>query len=412
MKFVLREVKSGCRVGQILDVKNGIEKEVATPACMLYTRGGCAPYLTGDMLKKVGSAPKVGHFPVPNIIDGKQSLAEFPNGIMEFAAIDDMCVLSYISCQDPAVSVPTGFNDKTGSAVWSKGGKTKLDINAFMKFQAALKPDIYQALCDSDTDRESGKKRLNKSVERTLRFLDKCIEEHEGNQVFSETSIFGSIVGGFSEEERVRCAKETIKRPVHGFCIDGFHNYGPVTENIEFSPINDVLQKTLAELPPSKPRVMHHIWTPKNVLIGIRSGLDLFDSSYTHIVTERGGALVFNFALPQNRSRDEMPETDETSTKGRENENDKLPYFEMNLNDQKYRDDLSPILECCTCYTCKNHTRAYLCHLLNTKELLAGVLLTIHNVHHYSKFFDSIRDAIDANRFDELQNQIEQHDVS
>lgn len=79
-----------------------------------------------------------------------------------------------------------------------------------MKFQAALKPDIYQALCDSDTDRESGKKRLNKSVERTLRFLDKCIEEHEGNQVGHLRPILGVNV-------LTKFVTAASAKPVEGF---------------------------------------------------------------------------------------------------------------------------------------------------------------------------------------------------
>ena len=59
----------------------------------------------------------------------------------------------------------------------------QLDVDLYMRVQAAIVPDVYQALCDCDTDGTSGKKRLLKSVERTLHFLDKCLEKHSVAQV-------------------------------------------------------------------------------------------------------------------------------------------------------------------------------------------------------------------------------------
>ncbi|CAN0396128.1 unnamed protein product [Lampetra planeri] len=66
----------------------------------------------------------------------------------------------------------------------------------------------------------------------------------------------------------------------------------------------------------------------------------------------------------------------------------------MNLREERFRGDLSPLLPGCPCYTCVHHSRAYLHHLLATKELLAGVLLSIHNVTRYHGFFAALRGAL------------------
>lgn len=69
----------------------------------------------------------------------------------------------------------------------------------------------------------------------------------------------------------------------------------------------------------------------------------------------------------------------------------------------RYQDDFGPLLEGCTCYCCQRHTRAYLHHLLVTNELLAGVLLMMHNFQHYFSFFGAIRDALKDNKLDQLK---------
>lgn len=72
----------------------------------------------------------------------------------------------------------------------------------------------------------------------------------------------------------------------------------------------------------------------------------------------------------------------------------------------RYQDDFGPLLEGCTCYCCQRHTRAYVHHLLVTNELLAGVLLMMHNFQHYFSFFSAIRDALRDNKLDQLKNLV------
>ena len=72
----------------------------------------------------------------------------------------------------------------------------------------------------------------------------------------------------------------------------------------------------------------------------------------------------------------------------------------------RYQDDFRPLVEGCGCYCCKNHQRAYLHHLLVTNELLAGVLLMIHNTAHYHGFFGALRGALADDKLDLLKRRV------
>lgn len=72
----------------------------------------------------------------------------------------------------------------------------------------------------------------------------------------------------------------------------------------------------------------------------------------------------------------------------------------------RYQDDFLPLVEGCGCYCCRNHQRAYLHHLLVTNELLAGVLLMIHNTAHYHSFFCALREALATDKLDLLKRRI------
>merc|ERR1712018_46974 len=120
---------------------------------------------------------------------------------------------------------------------------------------------------------------------------------------------------------------------------------------------------------------------PQTILALVQEGVDFFESSYVYHVTDLGHALTFANTLQQQPSS----------------------CIYIDLNDQQlYKNDFGPILEGCSCYTCRKHTRGYINHLLATKELLARVLLVMHNLHHYGVLFQTIRQAIAQDKLSEL----------
>uniref|UniRef100_A0A4X2L523 Queuine tRNA-ribosyltransferase accessory subunit 2 n=1 Tax=Vombatus ursinus TaxID=29139 RepID=A0A4X2L523_VOMUR len=239
--------------------------------------------------------------------------------------------------------------------------------------------------------------------------VNPCPAGYVTNKVLRSCVMIGVIEGGDILEERLRSARETAKRPVGGFLLDGFHG-DAMTKETRLQLISAVT----AELPEDKPRLICGIGQPDEVLECIEAGVDLFESFFPYQVTERGCALSFSFdyqpnpedtLLQQNGEKEEGEIgdcIDKVTTTKRVPETS----FEINLKEKKYRDDFGPVVEGCSCYCCKNHSRAYVHHLLVTNELLAGVLLMIHNFQHYFGFFCAIREALRKDRLGQLKELI------
>eukprot|EP00058_Branchiostoma_floridae_P008202 XP_002593690.1 hypothetical protein BRAFLDRAFT_107671 [Branchiostoma floridae] len=415
MKVLLSNVVNGCRVGSITEVGRHGNKVLEFPGCLLYTRCGSAPHLTYDVLQKVDTVPVGVQITLPTLAEQHHVVKDFQQGIGKFTGMEDFFL--YCSVQDPAVREATGYNFNKGVSVWGPGGRIKLEVADFMAIQKAFRPDWYQCLCDGDTaSADTSNKRVRKSVDRTLNFLDQCLEIHQKSQELTGSEILGVIEGGDLLEERLRSARETCNRPVAGFVLDGFQSFA-----MERETRKNLLKAVVEVLPEDKPRIIHAVSRPDEVLEAVECSVDFFDSSFPYQVTERGCALVFPFS--KRSHSDVCDETmiqgpDDSSQETTENQHcrgsiedtrSQRTKFEMDLNDkEKYACDFRPVLPGCSCYCCQNHSRAYIHHLLQTGELLARVLLMMHNFHHYFGFFVAIRESLHQGTFQELKAMVTQ----
>ncbi|XP_078381556.1 queuine tRNA-ribosyltransferase accessory subunit 2-like isoform X2 [Oculina patagonica] len=395
-----------CRTG-VLRLDN---HEIQTPGCTLYTRGGAVPHLTTDVLHSIKNLPSVAHLSLQTTIDqpGTEVINKSScDGIKEFLRLKEF--ISYLSIQDPIQEIREGYNEEKSVSVWTPGGRKKIDVNLFIQVLQAFKPNLAECLCDTIPASGQTEKRIRKSVDRTFKFLDKCIEEKELSKNLASCNILGVIEGSSSEKERIRSAKETSQRPVAGFVLEGFSS----------SACNwcSLLQKT-ESLPDDKPRFIHGIGTPEEVVSAVESGIDIFDSSYPCRVADRGCALDINLSRKRfkpdvtyspAKSEQKIPDD---SLKELSNTTDKKEMvdagtlYEINLNHTRYSSDFTPLVRTCTCYCCTNHTRAYVHHLLVTKEMLAKVLLMTHNLHEYCQFFSRIRLSIEEDNFEEFKRNV------
>lgn len=193
-----------------------------------------------------------------------------------------------------------------------------------------------------------------------------------------DVPLFASLVGGSINELRTVCATQSAAfNGVAGFVAEGFHTYGAESELAWDEPHSlKNLKSSLNCLPADKPRIVTGYLHPVAVIDLLLSGADICDTSYTYLVTERGGALSFPYTTTQQPPAPDV-------------------MFELNLRESKYSDQFVPLLSDCDCYTCsKKFTRAYIHHLLSTRELLSSVLLSLHNLHHYLRFFESVRERV------------------
>ncbi|XP_074928213.1 queuine tRNA-ribosyltransferase accessory subunit 2 isoform X7 [Chelonoidis abingdonii] len=296
-------------------------------------------------------------------------------------------------------------------SIWGYGGRMEMTASKFMSMQRALQPDWLQCLSDGDTiSGETSRKRAKKSVDRSLSFLDECLQLQEKSPELQGSMMVGVIEGGDVLEERLRSARETAKRPVGGFLLDGFQGQAMAKETKL-----KLMASVTAELPEDKPRLIHGIGKPDEVLECIERGVDVFESFFPYQVTERGCALSFSYdynpdpeaaVLEQNGIQDAGKNGIEKDINETSKADPEITSFEIFLKEKRYRDDFGPLVHGCTCYCCQNHSRAYVHHLLVTNELLASVLLMMHNFQHYFSFFHSIRDALRDDRLDQLKELI------
>lgn len=380
MRFSVVETFHGHRgrVGSISGLPTSLgEQCLDTPACLLYTQAGSVPHLTCDMLHKLGDAGNLPVlFPLPPIATFVDSVMQFGKGLANFVALPSHP--SFVRIQDPMTATPSGFNDKAGVSVWDQGGRIHLNPTSFTRMMEAFKPSCYQALCDSDTPMDATRKRLQRAVDRSLSLLDQCLVMKMESSCLQHSAILGSIQGGYSREFREFSAKETAKRDVDGFVIEGLHINGPQTKSLKFDEVAKILDKVIPLLPEDKPRFLHGVLRPEFILRAALRGIDVFDASLAHAATEVGSALVFSCTCDKDLTL--MLEGDLLDRE-----------LEMDMKDRRHQEEFVPLLENCACYACGNFTRAYIHHLLNTGEMLGQVLLSLHNIHHFLGFLKAVR---------------------
>lgn len=144
--------------------------------------------------------------------------------------------------------------------------------------------------------------------------------------------------------------------------------------------MNSVVSKCIELLPPDKVRFMLGAYNPVTMLELIDIGIDVFDGSYTYLATVNSCALTFNFNVEQSSQIDVSFDIDLSADRYNKI---RLNYFIVfflinNFFCFSYKEDFTPILLNCNCLACKKYTKAYIYHLVNTKELLASILLMMY----------------------------------
>ena len=152
-----------------------------------------------------------------------------------------------------------------------------------------------------------------------------------------------------------------------------------------------IIDSIVRNAPQEKLRMVSGIANPGEVLQAIARGIDVFDTSFVDMATRSGYALNFPVDPHPDSSTVDMQEA---SVAG-------MDATKINLWSEVYVRDKAPLVSQCRCDTCRNHSRAYIHHLLVTHEMTASVLLEHHNIFHMVSFFRAIRNAIQQDRFQE-----------
>ncbi len=209
------------------------------------------------------------------------------------------------------------------------------------------------------------------SCERTTRWLIRCKEEHDRLNALSDTVnpkqlLFGINQGCTYDDLRIKHMQDIAKLDLDGYAIGGLAVGEPAEEMYR------VISAVEPYMPADKIRYLMGVGTPGNILEAVKRGVDLFDC-----------------VMPSRNARHGHLFT----TKGI-----------INLNNAKYETDLRPLDSDCDCPVCKNFSRAYLRHLIKAKEVLALRLCVMHNLYFYNRLMERIREAIDADEYEQFYN--------
>ncbi|CAG9799320.1 unnamed protein product [Chironomus riparius] len=382
MKFVIEPAKKCAgRLGLLTGIDRIPDKSYKTPL-LLFTEQN----LSREVLEISGFQNIAVLLSFDCSVQMTNALKLYKKGISEFIGLKEC--LTFVTIKNPCYPCLTGHHEKGSLPVYKKSGKINVTSEDYMTFIKESMPDFFVTLADGDTWHDCSKKRIIKSNERSNEMLDECIKHQQGIKV-KWSKMIGTVEGGYSEHER-RKSVDHIKQhdeKIIGYFIDGLHRNGHDAVSLDSIKVNEIVKYTLSILPHDKIKIMLGAFLPNQVLELVSIGIDVFDSSFAILVSKMNRALTFNFNLQNPALLDSGPEID--------------------LTDSKYKDDFSPFVESCQCLTCKQHTKAYTNHLLNTKELLGPMLLTIHNLHHYKMYFEAIRECIKNDELSDLKEMID-----
>lgn len=208
------------------------------------------------------------------------------------------------------------------------------------------------------------------SCERTTRWLERCINELARLNQLEETinpnqMLFGINQGSTYEDLRVAHMKQIAQFDLDGYAIGGLA-VGESTQEMY-----RIIDAVAPHMPQDKPRYLMGVGTPGNIIEAVSRGIDLFDCVMPSRNARHGHVFTWEGIL--------------------------------NLNNEKYRADMRPIDETCTCSVCKNYSRAYIRHLMKSKEALGGRLAVMHNLHFYNTLTERIRNAIETDSFSDFR---------
>jgi queuine tRNA-ribosyltransferase len=245
---------------------------------------------------------------------------------------------------------------------YTDGGERFMGPETSMEVQAALGSDIALAF-DECTPFHVERDYTARAMERTHRWLDRCVDWH-GEHAPDGQLLYGIVQGGVHEDLRGQSAACVANAPVAGVAIGGSLGEGK-------AQMREVLGWSLRELPQERPRHLLGIGDVDDIVHAVGAGIDSFDCATPTRLGRHGTALVQE---PAARWR-------------------------LDLAKSAWRSAAEPIEERCPCPACREHTRAYLHYLTRSRELTAARLITLHNLTFMAELMRGLRAAVEAGEY-------------
>ncbi len=240
-----------------------------------------------------------------------------------------------------------------------------------MQIQSNLGSTIAMAF-DECVANPSTYEYVKESQAKTVRWLKRCKEEMarlnaSGKAVNPEQKLFGINQGGVYADLRIENMKAIAELDLPGYSIGGL----AVGETADV--MYDIIDHVQEYMPKEKPRYLMGVGTPVNIIEGVWRGIDMFDCVMPSRNARHGHLFTHDGII--------------------------------NINNEKYKDDLDPIEVGCQCPACQMHSKAYIRHLLKSGEMLASRLMVMHNLYFYNNLMAEIRQALDEGRFEQYYRE-------
>lgn len=235
--------------------------------------------------------------------------------------------------------------------------------------QNTIGSDIIMQLDDVLVTTSPDAARMKEAMERSVRWLDRCIAAHANP---TKQNLFCIIQGGLDLELRKKCCEEMIARNTPGIAIGGLSGGEAKADYCR------VVNTCTGLLPEMKPRYVMGIGYPEDLVVSVALGADMFDCVWPTRTARFGNAVT--------------------------------RYGVLNMRHARYANDFGPVEEGCGCVCCRQGegglgtTRAFVHHLA-AKETVGAHLLTIHNVYYQLQLMRNVRQAIIEDRFPALIRQ-------
>ena len=338
--------------------------EINTPAFMPVGTQATVKACTIDDIKKTGSEI---------ILSNTYHLMIRP-GVERIEAAGGLH--SFMNCDLPILTDSGGFQvmslsklnkiDREKGAIFNShvdGKKFFLSPEESIRIQLGLNSDIVMIM-DECPKKTEDYNLIKKSMDLSLYWAERSKKAFGNNP---HKALFGIIQGGLFNDLRLKSLDELKNIGFDGYAVGGLA-VGE-TQNEMFAVLDGIKEY----LPEEKPHYLMGVGTPTDILGAVKRGIDMFDCVLPTRSGRTGLAFTWN---------------------GR-----------VNIKNNKYQYDNSPLDPNCENLNLNKYSKNYLNHLFNTNEILASMLLTLHNINFYQELMSAIRKNIMNNTFDEFHDK-------
>ena len=358
--FELLAQDEKARLGKINTPRGVID----TPAFMPVGTLGTVKGIFSEDIAETGSQIILGNTYHLMIRPGTEVLDQF-NGLHNF-----------MNWQKPILTDSGGFQimslaklnkiDINVGAVFSShidGRKFVLSPEKSIQIQKSINSDILMVL-DECPRLTNDKNKLISAIEISTSWAKRCKIEFGNNK---KKGLFGIVQGGLDKDLRLNSLEKLISIGFDGYAMGGL----AVGEKQE--EMFNILSETVSYMPKDKPRYLMGVGTPSDILGDVKNGIDMFDC----VMPTRSGRTGLAFTWTG----------------------------KVNLRNAKYQTDKSPLDKNTSIRNLNLYSKSYLNHLIKTNEILASMLISLHNINFYQQFMYEIRKEIKKGTFNNFYNK-------